>query len=261
MSISPGGIVYINESAANTSYMTTGLTINQGAADNEALALQSSDVTHALTDYVADGTYFSIRKATALGGAQIRVIAKDFNSGGQVLTVIAAGGQADIGKGTGNRGLINFEVLEHDGDNGETDIAGEGNVFGVVAKRGGSPVSVFMVDEDGDLFAGNATVTVITDEYEDAFIARAFDHQRAELGAKGMVLSKWDEFVDEYRPLLFELGILGSGPETKGDPMWNVTQHVRVLNSAVWQGYTRQMGMQERIDTLETKLLAIEGGK
>jgi hypothetical protein len=37
--------------------------------------------------------------------------------------------------------------------------------------------------------------------------------------------------------------------------MLNVTQLQRLHNGAIWQGYTRQMELKERIDKLEQLLL------
>jgi len=58
--------LFVNETA--NANMTTGLTINQGAADNEILALKSSDVAHGMTDYTETDTYCWIRKYSATEG-------------------------------------------------------------------------------------------------------------------------------------------------------------------------------------------------
>ena len=64
------GKVYINDDA--NAKMTIGLTINQGANDDEILALKSSDVAHSSTAQAEADTYFSISKIESLGGgAQI----------------------------------------------------------------------------------------------------------------------------------------------------------------------------------------------
>jgi hypothetical protein len=57
--------VHINDSA-NTK-MTTGLTVNQGAADDEIVALKSSDVGHTSTNTEAD-TYGAMKKYAAANG-------------------------------------------------------------------------------------------------------------------------------------------------------------------------------------------------
>src|SRR3989304_3025942 len=63
------GPIFLNDTA-NAS-MTTGLTLNQGAADDEILAFKSSDVAHGVTtgSYATEtDTYGTGRKATAQHG-------------------------------------------------------------------------------------------------------------------------------------------------------------------------------------------------
>ena len=62
---SSGG-VFINDTANDK--MTTGLTINQGAADDEILALKSSDVGHTFTDLAEATTYGNFHKISGAGG-------------------------------------------------------------------------------------------------------------------------------------------------------------------------------------------------
>lgn len=47
---------------------TLGLTINQGAADDEILALKSSDVSHGFTDLTEADTYGTLKKGSSTGG-------------------------------------------------------------------------------------------------------------------------------------------------------------------------------------------------
>lgn len=55
------------------SKMTLGLTINQGAADDEIIALKSSDVGHGITNETETDTYATLRKAVnASGGVSLR---------------------------------------------------------------------------------------------------------------------------------------------------------------------------------------------
>ena len=63
------GAVFINDTANGN--MTTGLTINMGAADNEILTLQSSDVGHSFTDLTEADTFGLMKKASASAGGLI----------------------------------------------------------------------------------------------------------------------------------------------------------------------------------------------
>ena len=65
------GTTYIGDTAnANA---TLGLTINQGSADNEILALKSSDIAHGMTAITETDTYATFAKYSAtLGGLRVR---------------------------------------------------------------------------------------------------------------------------------------------------------------------------------------------
>ena len=61
-----GGTVYINDTA--NSLCTTGITINQGTADNEIFCCKSSDVSHGMTTNAEADTYFRVKKLDADAG-------------------------------------------------------------------------------------------------------------------------------------------------------------------------------------------------
>jgi hypothetical protein len=64
------GVSAINDDA--NAKMTTGLTINQGAADDEILSLKSSDVDHGMTDIAETDTYgYAVKASAASGGLYI----------------------------------------------------------------------------------------------------------------------------------------------------------------------------------------------
>jgi hypothetical protein len=96
--------VFINDTA-NTK-MTVGLTINQGAADNEILAFQSSDVTHGITNFTETDTYGEVKKLAATGGGlSIRGLSDaDYLYSALGLFGIL-GGTAQVGKATSASGL------------------------------------------------------------------------------------------------------------------------------------------------------------
>ena len=132
------------------------------------------------------------------------------------------------------------------------NITADGNVFVIQARVGGSDVTRFLVDEDGDLYSVTSAQTF--DEYDDALMVRALDQ------AKGNVIrSHWDDYVTYNEQALIDADVLGA-PVAEGG-LTNVTQLQRLHNGAIWQGYVRQQEMQEKIDTLENRLLAIEGAK
>tara|TARA_R100000808_G_scaffold2858_4_gene10696 strand:- start:846 stop:3050 length:2205 start_codon:yes stop_codon:yes gene_type:complete len=255
--------VFINETA--NANMSTGLTINQGAADDQILAFKSSDVNHGLTSYASVNTeiddfavFSKMTAGTNGGGLRINAIAEDHSSNSEVFQVWASGGQAATGQTVTGTGLIDFVAMEHNGSNARAAITADGNVFTVRAYMddgGGVGFHTrFLVDEDGDLFA-DGTLSAY-DTFEDAHLVRALDIAR---GSKDVIKNEWDNFLKYGEEKLVELGILGDTVENGG--LVNVTGLQRLHNGAIWQGYTRQMEQEERIKELETRLLALEGGK
>ena len=254
------GNLFINDTANGN--MTTGLTINQGAADNQILAFKSSDINTGLTTApypnveVDDYAVFA-KESDSLGGLAMTVLQA---SGNVVnLGIRAYGGTAQTTHTTAGRSLVEFAVYEHDDANALADITSQGNVFGIRAYVGGASATRFLVDEDGDLFAaqdGTTGVTVI-DEYEDAHLVRAYDLSKRV--KTGLVRSEWDKFIKYNEQDLIDVGVMGDTVENGG--LLNVTGLQRLHNGAIWQGYVRQQEMQEKIDTLENRLLAIEGAK
>jgi hypothetical protein len=158
--IDSAGSVFIGDTA-NTK-MTQGLTINQGAADDQAISLKSSDVGHGLTSagYAVQetDTYLSMRKQDAgNGGAEISAFMQNV-AAAQVLVFDAHGGTATTTKATNGVGLVNFRVMEHDGSNALANVTADGNVFSIQAQVGGTMATRWILDEDGDTWQpGGAT--------------------------------------------------------------------------------------------------------
>lgn len=253
MRIDQGGATFLNV-ATNTN-TTMGLTITQAGNDDHIFTLQSSDVVHGLTTaMVAAGTndFYRIGKASAtLGGVNFAVFAED-----AALTVPysvnVAGGTANTNKGTASLGLVSFIIYEQDGSNGLANITADGNVFAIRARVGGSTVTRFLIDEDGDMYTVIAGQTF--DTYDDAELTRALDRTTT---PGGVIESKWDEYISYNEETLIEAGILGA-PVADGG-MLNVTQLQRLHNGAIWQNHTRirdgELSVQElraQIATLQT---------
>ena len=150
--------LYINESANGS--MTLGITINQGANDNEVLAFKSSDIAHGYTTGGETDTYAAFQKSSAtLGGLKITSMAEDAAED-QVTQIHSIGGTAMTTKSTSGVGLVDIYVAEHNGSNALADITADGNVFSVRARVGSADVTRFLVDEDADAYIfGNAIVT------------------------------------------------------------------------------------------------------
>jgi hypothetical protein len=249
MRMTPAGSMLINDSA--NAQMTTGLTINQGAADDEAFALKSSDVAHGITGMAETDSYTTFQKIDAAWGGIKIVGLTESNKGVALLGGVTSGNTTHAAAGFG---AVAVYAYTKDGT-GLTVMGADENLFSV--HNAGN--AAFIVDEDGDLFAEGGTTTdavTVYDAFDDAQLVRALDIAR---NSKGLIRDEWDNFLKYGEDKLVELDILGAKLEDGG--LINVTGLQRLHNGAIWQGYVRQQEMQEKIDTLENRLLAIEGAK
>ena len=224
--------------------VTTGLTINQGAADDFVIALKSSDVAHGITDKAETDTYGSIQKnAAATGG----LFVKGYTEGTQSFGVLAyyttdntthtASGDAPIALWTHKKS-----------GTGSGSPGANGNVMVVGDYTNGAS---FIVDKEGDLFA-NGSATTVYDDRDDMALLSAFDRD-----SKGFIEQDWERNLAENEKALIDIGILG-GPRVdvpaKERGLINYTGLARLHNSALRQVYTRLVETVKRLDLAESKL-------
>jgi hypothetical protein len=251
-----GSMVLINETI--NAFMTTGLTINQGAADDDIFGLKSSDVGHAMTAAAELDTFFRIRKVEATsGGANVSAFKDADGAAGYALYLSGHLGEAaDTTDTTSGIAVTMLNAKITDGSTGVTAVHADGNAIAFT----NDGTTHFIMKGDGDLHGSDTSIASL-DSYEDAHLIRLLEHRRAEANnAKGFIRSKWDDFVKYNRQDLIEAGLFSECPEGEKS-LLNLSQLWRLHNGAIWQGYTRQQEMQEKIDTLENRLLAIEGAK
>lgn len=149
---------HIGLSVPNTK-MTLGLTIDQAAADDEILALKSSDVSHGCTDTTETDTYLAVAKVLAGGGATLDGFmsagagaAIGFRFSGNSLTA------ANTTKSTAGRSLVELTGREISGTV-FANVTADGNVFGIRARVAAADATVALFDEDGDLWL-NGSLTL-----------------------------------------------------------------------------------------------------
>ena len=156
------GAVIIGDTAnANA---TLGLTINQGANDDQILAFKSSDVDTGLTTLpntdteIDDFGTFAKKSATG-GGLRIQSLAENA-ADTNPFRLESYGGQPDTTKSTAGRALVEIYACQHDGANTIANIDADGGVFGVRCRRGAADVTLELIDEDGDKWIGGSLTTV-----------------------------------------------------------------------------------------------------
>ena len=246
--------VYIgDETNAN---MTVGLTINQGANDDQIFALKSSDIAHGMTSVSGPSEtddYLIVRKNHAtIGGVDFRVYAEDaaLNT---PLNFQSYGGTATTTKSTSGIGLINFQAYEHDGSNGLANITSDGNVFSIRARVGGSLVTRMLVDEDGDLYSVTSAQTF--DDYDDMAILDTLDGVRSGT-LKGSIKAEFGKVMSMNERTMIDMGILGDTIANGG--MLNNTQLARVHTGAIRQQNQKHMSLVDEVESLRGRLASAE---
>jgi hypothetical protein len=160
------------------------------------------------------------------------------------MQFLASGGTATTDKDTSARGLFEFVAQEHNGSGTSAVVTADGNIFAIRAQVSGGTLARFVVDEDGDIFVvsvttdGNSVAATAFDEYDDTDLIRTFEKSRQ---ATGIIDSEWDAFVRNREQDLVDIGVLGAPIDEGG--MWNLTQHTRLLNGAVWQNRSLTEGL------------------
>lgn len=157
--IGAGGLIVSDQVIINdtsNANMTVGLTINQGANDNQILSLKSTDIDHGMTTLpthdVELDDFFTISKVDAdAGGVHMQALCEDA-AVTSVFILDVVGGTGDTSKDTTAIGLIDFIVAEHDDDNTYGVIAANTNLFTIARRNSsGTRQARLWLDEDGDL--------------------------------------------------------------------------------------------------------------
>ncbi len=210
-----------------------GLTLDQNANDAKILTLKSSDVAHSITsDFEAD-TYATFQKSGSTdGGLRINGV----NDSGNIALQLRgfSNGGEDTGKGTGDHGCVRIDALSRSGTTG----AGQGANVNMVTICNQNTVR-FIFDAEGDLHSDSSNTTF--DAYEDAQLVRAYDLSHG----KGVIASKFDDFVKYNQDDLIDAGLVGrinheyNTDGTKATPLINMSGFMRLHNGAIWQQYEK----------------------
>jgi hypothetical protein len=235
--IGSAGLVGINENVNGN--MTIGLTINQGANDDQVLAFKSSDIAHGLTSNVETDTYGLFLKHSATeGGVQFQ----GFSEGTTALFFRGSHTTDNTTKGTGGTGQIMFQASLKSGT-GDGAPGANANLF-VVRSHGDAR---FILDQEG---SGHADVEWTTyDKHDDISIINDMESE---------LLLHEDDAKTDRRHSLESLGIIGkdSWHMEKGRPraMINFTKLSMLHHGALIQIGKAYEDLKCRLETAEQKL-------
>ena len=218
------GNCYIGDDA-NAS-MTLGLTINQGAADNEILAFKSSDVTHAITAVAEADTFGLFNKAdTSAGGARLLGL----SSGEVALALWGEYTTDDTGKATTANGAIEFNSAKANGAPGT-------NANLVVFRS--DATTRFIFDAEGSAHADVEWIAF--DTHDDVALLDALDSR---MSKRHSVTNAFGEALRYNADALHDAGIVNfydTGPRA----MVNFTRLAMLHTGAL-----RQLGRQQALLT------------
>ena len=238
---------------ANTFMSAGGLTLDQNGADNNLIALKSSDIGHAMTGIAETDTYAYMEKAHNTGGGLSLRGLTDANSNGYwgIRMMGIVGEALSTTKTTLGRGAVGIEGAITDGGTSVADPAANSNL--VQIGKNGTTTHIF--DSNGDSHQDVGTAWTNFDHEPDHLITRSLG---IVMDPESIVRSRWDDWGRDNKEDLIRTGIIPRLTEeqaARGErALVNVTQVMRVHNGAIWQTY--EMVMEDR-EAMKNQLFEI----
>ncbi len=195
--IEDGGIAYLGAYVTNAK-MTLGLTIQQGAADDEILALKSSDVTHGMTTRTETDTYGVLQKEGADSGG-LRIAGYSEGSAATHIKGRATSDKTD--KATASWGAITLNSEKKSGTT--TGVMGaDANLVAILNYT--NMVAVF--DAEGELHLDLTLTENAWDEYDDIELLTAL--RASVMAPKTALYQRTKHLIEKHRNLLEETGVI-----------------------------------------------------
>src|SRR3990167_2653880 len=233
-------VLFIN--TTSNANMTLGITIRQGAADNEAVALGSSDVAHGITGQAETDIYATMKKVAAtLGGMELKGLTSGVGPGLSGLGIITT---ADTAKTTAAVGAINFSAYLKSGSS-VTTLGAEGNIM-TFQDQGSAR---FIFDVEGDSFEDGSGWTAF-DKYDDVQLLDRINS--AMLKAGDPIRGEFWSWIGENAMMLQKLKLV----------YFNEDGHHFINRSKMQEllvGVARQLGrenveLRSRLDAIEQRV-------
>jgi len=191
--------LYLADTAnANMTAANGGITINQTDADNEILALKSSDVAHGMTDETETDTFGLMEKEGAAGGGLRIQGATEGTVGMQLAANVVS---VNTTKTSSGRASNEIRTYKKSG----TAVGNTGANANMLLVSADGDVAGFIVDSDGDVFIDGSQSAF--DEYDDGMMLRTFMQEQT---PKGIIKTEFDKWVKYNKKSLEESGIIGT---------------------------------------------------
>ena len=238
--LTSGGMLLLGDTV--NAKMTQGLTLNQGASDDEILALKSSDIAHGVTTRAETDTYALFAKGSGANGS---LLIRGFADGGsQGVVVRGHAPDDDTTKTTGAVGYIRLEARKHRGP-GDQAAGADANVL-VVSNSG---TVTHILDGEGDSHQDIGTAWTNFDDFDDLGILESLSMALAQPG--GELKEVFRGFLEYNRPWLADHKIVTFNQDGHHFINWSRFHMVTA-------GALRQVG--RRLINIEREMRALKGG-
>ncbi|MBW2106693.1 MAG: hypothetical protein JRI26_11910, partial [Deltaproteobacteria bacterium] len=237
--LSTTGNIFINETA--NAEMTTGLTINQGAASDEIFALKGTDIAHGCTSFAETDTFMSIRQSVQGAGC---ALIRAFSELQGAWYVEATYKTDNTAKDATALAPVAFDIYKISGA-GRTEAGADANLF--VIKNGTS--TRFIFDEDGDMFYDGAAPANY-DAFDDA--AACSDVQRVLYNIDKPKERQLMDFKKYTASELIDMGVISDGGFVSTKRM------NALILGAVGQLDDTGKAQAQRIDELESQVTQLQ---
>ena len=225
-------ILHLADTAnANMSPASGAININQTDYDNEIIALKSSDVAHGMTDDTETDTYFRIKKSSATAGAPDVV---GLGEGTQGIRILGQCVTADTAKSTSATAPVILRGLKKS----SATNAAMGTNENVVVIEGCTAGPGFIFDAEGSMHSNAANA--VYDAFDDAELVRTIDQS---LPTKGLIASKFDEFVQYSHEDLADAGLVGRDDDGTPNGYVNWMHLSKLHNGAIWQQHEKHANL------------------
>lgn len=238
--MSTAGLVCINDTS--NANMTLGLTINQGANDNEILTFKSSDVAHGTTGVAETDTYGYFSKSDIGGGGLNIVAVNGTNDYALLLQGVAANGSTT--KSSSAFGAVMVYAMKKNGT-APGSLGANENMFCVRDNVGSA--TRFILDNDGDSHQDVGTAWTNFDHLDDIATLDALSYNVAR--ADDPIKRKFGEWMIDKRPELTRHKIVTFNDD--GHHFVNMSKLTMLHTGAI-----RQLG--EKHDALLAELTAVK---
>ena len=221
--------------------LSIGLTINQAGADDEILALKSTDVAHGVTGVTETDTYGLLKKISGTrGGLDVAGFMEGESTVGLRLSGTSGEDTSDT---SGSNAMIRISANKVNGT-AQAVVGNTGNILAVQNQA----TTRMILKGNGDMHITNTTLTALDGE-DDVGLVRAF--QRSASDGLGMAMTEWDKQVTANEEDLRRVGVLSSTSDFVIQQRMN-----SLLGGSVWQLHVAQKEMQK---VYETEIAELKG--